>query len=263
MSKRSYSQAGFDTLVRHTNAKRRRYTGPYNATVINRGALVPRAPRVYRRSQGLGENHYFDATLNNFPCPVQTTSWSATNINPTGFNTLVAPILGDDINNRSGRKIFVKKIRINGILEAAPQVNQSATDAAVYIRMLLYQDMQTNGSQTGVDNLVLSSGAATNATLMHQNTGTLRRFKVWKDKTFIFQNPAIVALTAAGTTAAQQGLTKSFKWNIRPNCYMNFNIVNGGTIADIVDNSFNMIANATSGAIAVNISYKARAVFSP
>lgn len=266
--KRTYADAGFPILVRTTKPKRYRntkYIPPRR--IVN---LTPRAgPPMVRympRTPGgqvIAENHYFDSELQGKVVPVQTTSWTATSCNPTGPNTLVAPTQGDDINQRNARRIFVKKIRITGTIKVAAQANQSAGDPGCIVRMILYQDKQTNGSQAGVDNLVISSGAALNATLMHQSTNTFGRFRVWKDKTWVIENPACAALTSAGTTLVQQGLVKYFKWSIKPNCYMNFNITNGGTVADIVDNSFNIIANADNGSLGPTLDYKCRAVFTP
>lgn len=173
--------------------------------------------------------------------------------------TLFAPIQGDDIANRTGRKVFVKKIRISGIIQVAQQATQSICDNAVNIRMIVFQDMQTNGAQAS-PNLVLLSGAASDAQHMFQNTAGFGRFKMMKDKSIIMQNPSVLGPTT-GALVAQNGLSRNFKMSFSPNCYVNFNATNGGTVADIIDNSWHLAANADSAGLAATITYKVRTVF--
>lgn len=230
-----------------------------------RPAPVARAPmRSYiNRTPGgqiTADNHYFDAEKTVTNIAATLTAWTGSEYDPATLNTLFAPQLGDDISNRAGRKCYVKKIRINGIINCDRQVNQTVADAPATVRLLLVQDMQTNSTQAQGED-VLESGTASDAIDMFQNLKNLGRFKVWKDKTFILQNPNMA--TDGANQAMVQGLARKFKFTIKPNCWVNFNATNGGTVADIVDHSWHIIANTTSTTMVPSITYKVRTVFSP
>lgn len=223
-------------------------------------------PRVYvARTPGgqiTADNHYFDTERTITSVSANTTAWTGTEYDPntTAMLCLFAPVIGDDISNRMGRKIFVKKIRINGILNVGVQAAQGAGDAPAVVRIILYQDKQTNGSQSQGED-VIASGAGSDAIDMFQNVANLGRFRVWKDKTFTLQNPNMG--TDGVSTFATQGIARKFKMTIRPNCWVNFNATNGGTVADIVDNSFHLIANTPSAQLVPSLTYKVRTVFKP
>jgi len=48
--------------------------------------------------------------------------------------------------NREGRKIEVYKIKIRGFVNVLAKATQNSADEAVYVRILLVQDLQTNGA---------------------------------------------------------------------------------------------------------------------
>jgi len=143
-----------------------------------------------------------------------------------------------------------------------PQANQTATDAGSYIRLMLVQDKQSNGTQMTGTQLMTSPGVASTilAVTTFQNIDNFGRFKVLKDKTILIQNPAV---SFDGTNVEQQGLIRKFKMTYKPRkpIDVRFNAVNGGTIADIVDNSWHLLANNSSTDLNPNISYNCRVCF--
>lgn len=261
MSKRSRSDAGF-ARSKQGSAKSRKTNGsggggtivqvPQTSAPIR--LFVPRTPG----GQIVSENHYFDAELNTNTITPNGTSWTGTEYDPAVPLNLCSPTIGDDITNRTARRIFVKKIRIQGQVFQNAQTTQSAADDAVYVRIVVYQDKQTNGSQAQGEQL-LSSGTSLDAIDMYQNTANLGRFRVLKEKRIHLENPNIVGLTGAYVV---NGLSRSFKFNIPINQFTNFNSGNTGTITDIIDNSYHIVANISGGTgVTTSITYKSRAVF--
>lgn len=222
-------------------------------------STVPRTRGPY----GYGEMKYFDTTRTATAVNAST-NWAGTSSPPNSGtpNTLVAPVVGSAIDQRIGRMIKLYKLSVRGMIYVAPQTNQIFSDNASQIRILLVQDMQTNGTQADGDIIMTPPATADTrqVVLAHQNIGSLGRFRVWKDKTVVLQNPNGMY---DGTNVEQQGLVKPFKFKLsfKKGIEVRFNAVNGGTIADIVDNSFNIYASTSSADLAPTMVYRARAYY--
>jgi len=150
-------------------------------------------------------------------------------------------------------------MKITGRIDCAAQANQVDIDSASMCRLLLVQDKQTNAAQLNSED-VITSGAASGATLMFQNPAFFGRFNVLKDKRWIFQSPTV---SWDGTNLEQGGLQKFFKWNIKfkKPVVVHFNATNGGTIADIIDNSFHVIGGCSNNSLAPTVTYKCRSTY--
>lgn len=238
------------------SAKRSRRNPPFRGTakpimVIQRPPGNPRA---------LTERKYFDSTVDNVAMTDISLSWASARLDPTTLSTLFAPTQGDSYNNRDGRKVLLAGIRINWQCDIATQTNQSAADAGSKVRLLLVQDLQTNGVQLNSED-VITSGSAKAGVCMHQNPAYFGRFKVWKDKVFVMENPAMTN-NASATTIQQNGLTRFGKWklNFKKPIPINYNTGNAGTVADIVDNSFHIIGGYAGG-LTPNFSAHIRCIF--
>lgn len=250
-------------LVERPGARRRRIGPRGPQGTFRRANMVLRPGGPVKSSRG-EENHYFDTERTVTAIASNTASWTGTEYDPntSAMLCLFAPVIGDDIFNRTGRKIFVKKIRISGVITIAPQTAQTTTDTASNIRIIVYQDKQTNITQSQGED-VISSGAASDAIHMHQNTNNFGRFRIWYDKLYVLANPNMVNVGATPATFEQNSLIKNFKISISPKCDVHYNVTNGGTVADVVDNSFHLIANVGNASLAPNITYKVRTVFAP
>lgn len=179
-------------------------------------------------------------------------SWISTTIVPSPQDCLFAPTNGSQYDQRIGRRCSVKKIFIRGLIdyERHYQVGnwQSSPNT---VRILLVQDMQTNGVQMD-GSMVLETPenpASTLPGLVHcapQNLANLGRFRILKDKTFVLQNPNMNGNASLNGIEANF-LQKPFKFTYKPlhPIEVNFNQTSGGDIADIVDNSFHIIAHST------------------
>jgi len=244
--------------ARAAAARARQYNNIPRGVIYRQPQRITTKRFVNRTPGGnvVGDNHYYDVDLYNTPIVSVATTWGLAINDPGTRNCLFCPIQGDDISNRQGRKCFVKKIRINGSV-AIP--GQPGLDPFTNIRVLVVQDMQTNGTQmTG--NLLLNSGSATDGIHMFQSTQNFGRFKILKDKTYNMANRSIAGVTGS----LNEGyMVREFKWVIKPMCWVNFNATNGQTVADIIDNSFHIMVGATDVSSTPVISYKCRVIFTP
>jgi len=217
-----------------------------------------------------GEMKYFDCESTLVAIPVVTTTWVATtmqdpettiNLGDAAVATplcLCAPKVSAALNGRIGRSILVHKIKVRGHITTAAQAAQAGADPASYIRLMLVQDMQTNAAQmTGAQ--LLNDGSAADATInAFQNPNNFGRFRVLKDKTIVMGDPS--GFNDAAGTGAVNGLVRPFKMsiNFKNPVKVQFNATNGGTVADIVDNSFHIVAGANTISMAPTLSYYSR-----
>lgn len=261
MSKRSYGNAGLTRVYAAGTFK-----APRRATYASTGGSATFVPRAgyssVARTRGAsvqGEMKYFDTEVAGGAIP-SIAAWTGTEFDPTTFNTLCVPTVGAAINQRIGKAIKVMKIKINGIITVAAQSDAAAADGGSKVRLILYQDKQTNAAQAQGEQVMTPSTAAANAPNVFQNIDNFGRFVVLKDKTIIMENPN---LTYDGTNVEQNGILKPFKFTVKfkTPVQVRFNATNGGSVADIVDNSFHVIANCSSTGLLPNINYVCRVCY--
>lgn len=210
------------------------------------------------------ERKYFDTTLANTAIPASA-DWTATEFDlvlPANTFNLCSPGPGTAINQRVGRKILVHAIKIRGVLNFTIVTAQTQVPASPTIRLVVFQDKQTNGAQAQGEQIMAAPGtaAAQNAISSYQNLANFGRFQVLKDKVYRFNDGVAVNNASATTVSADYGsIPFKFNINFRKPVVVHFNATGTALVADIVDNSFHIIANAdTAGS---GISYEARAVY--
>lgn len=218
-------------------------------------------PRSLGNPRAITERKYFDSQCT-ISIPATTTNFASAEADPTTLNTLFAPTQGDDFNQRTGRKVQVLSIKIMGHINVSAQADQTAADNSSLIRLLLVQDKQTNATQLNSED-VLTSGDGSLAVNYFQNPAFFGRFRVLKDKRIVIGNPS---MSFDGTNIEQAGLIRPFKMSIkfRKPVVVHYNSTNGGTVADIVDNSFHVLAgtnNAGAGTLTPQLNYKVRTTF--
>lgn len=227
--------------------KRQKTRGGYSSVARTRGAAVT------------GEMKYFD-TLKNAVAIPNSTDWTATELDPTTYNTLVCPIVGSGVDQRIGKSIKVMKIKIRGSIICAAQTGQATEDEASVIRLILHQDKQTNSTQAQGEDVMANAADGVMNPLSFQNINNFGRFRVLKDKTWQLQQPGTVW---NGANVLQSGLAMHFKWTIkfRYPVVIRFNATNGGTVADIVDNSFHIIGTTSSVSLVPKLYYQSRVCY--
>jgi len=238
--------------------QKRRSAGPKNKRPKKRArtgySTVPRTRGVYAK----GEMKYFDAGIALTAIP-SVAAWTGTEFDPVTLNTLCVPTVGAAINQRIGREVKVMKIKIRGHIVCASQSGQAVQDNPTQIRLALVQDMQTNATQAQGEQVFTPTSLTDTAPLTFQNIDNFGRFKVLKDKSILIQNPN----STFGATVSQCGLITQFKMNVnfRVPVSVRFNATNGGTVADIVDNSFHVMANSSSVELVPQLAYLVRVCY--
>lgn len=253
---RTYQRPGFGTPRTRPGARgtpiryaRRTYGRVgYPSVARTRGAAVQ------------GEMKYYDASQY-ANVPVVTTTWPAANVSdPTTVLSLVNPVQGAGINERVGRKIKLMKLKVRGYIEIPKQSVSATSDDSTFIRIMLVKDCQTNATQMQAAQLMSGASDAHITIASFQSTENFGRFTVLKDKMIPIGN---ANMTGAAGAIEQSGLVRPFKFNItfKYPVLINFNGTSGGTIADIVDNSFHIVAATNLLALAPKIVYYSRACY--
>jgi len=254
----SYKQA---SKRQTTKASGGRVRKGYSSTARTRGAAAT------------GEMKYMDSELQLAAIGVCTTTWVAgTNADPTTTlnlgsaavatpANLCSPTVGAALNQRIGRSILVHKIKVRGTIVCGSQTPANGGETASKVRILLVQDGQTNaGLMTGAQ-LLRDGGVATTTINSFQNPDNFGRFRVLKDVSFVMQDPN--AYTDAVPAPAMNGIKRNFKFNVnfKKPVKVQFNATNGGTGADIVDNSFHIFAGTDAAALTPTLSYYCRVAY--
>lgn len=247
-----------NSYTRKPKAKRVRTTS---------GALVTQSrvfiPRSFGNPMAYGENKYFDAerTIADLTV-IAGATWASCEVDPTAIGALFAPTQGTGFNNREGRKVWVKKIKVKGFINWGFNTGLTAGDEGNLIRMLLLVDKQTNAIQFNSEDVLESGGATANPTISaYQNPAFFGRFIILKDKTW---GKGVRTVSWDGTNMEEFGKRIPFKWNInfKKPMVVHFNATNGGTVADIVDNSFHIMAAQYKDETGGNsVNYKSRVVY--
>lgn len=205
---------------------------------------VPRTRGPY----SFGEMKYFDTLINNSSI-VTSQNWANTELPPNVGtpNTLFCPTQGSAINQRIGRKVKLYKLRLRGVVSISIQTNQTVADMAPVMRFILVHDSQTNGTQAQGEDIMDNQSSTSNemAVCAFQSLASLGRFRILKDVK-IKCDP--IQAVYDGTNIEQYGQTYQFEMNciFKKPIEVSFNATNGGTISDIVDNSFGLYGITTN-----------------
>lgn len=240
-----------DYYERPVQKKRRYYTPKKRFVNAPVRQYVPRTLGPL----AVSESKYFDSYLSSATISEQN-NWQSSELDPTTLNTLFCPTEGSDIDNRIGRKVSLYKLALRGVIRGSYAVGQANILTSPAFRIILYQDMQTNGVQSQGEELMAAPGTANTSLAFStfQNLSNLGRFKVLKD---LVLRPRIVTAavdtsnSGTGVNTSTQGYSDIiFKIVVKfkKPVVVKFNATNGGTIGDIVDNSFHLIGIKSNSA---------------
>lgn len=241
--------------------KRRRYgVTPYKYRRYKPAYVRPGYGAIGRTPGGavLGEMKYFDTAVSNRTVN-SVAAWTGTTLDPTTFNTLCVPVVGAAYNQRIGKEINIIKLKIRGqfVLKNADPANAVGP---VVIRYGIFQDMQTNATQADGNLVMTPTTTAEQAPHTFQNIDNFGRFKVLKDKQGVIQDPNMV-----GTENVHDinGKTVCFKMTLKFHkpIQVRFNQTNGGSVADIIDNSLHFFANSNKADGQLVVHYLCRVCF--
>jgi len=246
------------TVRRGRTYKRRRFNSLIPGAGYNRNRYRF-TPRSLGNPLAVTERKYFD-TDRAANVAVLSTDWSGTLANPTSLNTLFCPSLGTAVYQRIGRQVNVARLAIRGNVGLSSFYASGLSPKPGYlVRVLVFIDQQTNGVIASAPQ-VINSASTTDPVDMFQNYDTFGRFKVLKDVTFKFYYPSVFV---DSTSTNFNGMTQTFHWEFKfnPPLRIRFNGNNNGTVADIIDNSFNIMAGTTAAASQAFLDFKCRTVY--
>lgn len=219
---------------------------------------VPRSRGIY----AAGEMKYFDSHLSGATVP-EGNDWTSTELDPATLLTLFAPSEGPAINQRIGRKVNVHKISVKGMIVSSTLADQADPVASSPVRLVLVQDTQTNATQLSGEDVFAAPGAANSALVVSsfQSLAQSGRFKILKDKILIHPVPLCGTDGANTVSVSQNPIVFKFTYKFATPVVVRFNATNGGTIADIVDNSWHMLGTKGGTTFTSGISYAARTYY--
>lgn len=245
------------------SAKKRYRRGRYVATRRYRPQYVRPGYGLVGRTPGgavLGEMKYFDTAVNQSIVP-NLASWVGSTIDPSPYNTLCVPVVGAAFNQRIGKEINIVKLKIRGQFVLSGVEASGIAQQPIVIRYGIFQDMQTNATQAGGNLVMTPVTNASQVPFTFQNIDNFGRFKVLKDKQCIIQDPNLVG---SDTVHDMNGKTVCFKMTVKfyKPIQVRFNQTNGGTVADIIDNSLHFYANCNStGTLIPSVTYLSRVCY--
>jgi len=252
-------------------ATKRVRTGIYvSPVVVNRRAAPRRRTYTRRFTMRTGgvraqtETKYFTRAIAEKPITNLNLNgdWTGTEVDPAG-DSLFSPGPGSAYNQREGKKVWVKKIKIRGrIIRQAASGGEDSPTYASSVRLIWYMDKQSNGTQSQGEQVISSATLAGGAIDAFQNIDNFGRFKVFKDKTFTFSNPNF---SWDGSEYDSGGDIKHFKFTKNFSRYplkVDYNTGGNADISDVVDNSFHLLAGSIgTGGQTHTIIYTVRVVF--
>lgn len=189
------------------------------------------------------EHKYFDTSLTNSAVVIDA-NMTGLQKDPATLLTLFCPQAGDDAESRDGRAAMVDEIHVKG------EINFQGSEGGVYpstggaVFLALVQDTQTNAAQCASQDVYTNKTASVMAShLPLRNPNGWTRFNTLKTEMITKKNDAITQAGANDFSWNEQ--IYPFEWYVKfPKPIMvRFNNVNGGTVADIVDNSWHIIAS--------------------
>lgn len=91
---------------------------------------------------------------------------------------------GDGDSNRDGRQAFVKSIYLRGQIEWAAATSANTLTPTPFVRVLVLQDVQTNGAQFNAEDCLVDPTDADLDVCAVRNLKFPKRFKILMDQTF-------------------------------------------------------------------------------
>lgn len=232
---------------RHTKRQKTRHG--FSSVARTRGGAV------------MGEMKYFDTERGLTAIPASQ-NWTGTEFDPATFLTFCVPVVGSAVNQRIGKQIKILKWKIRGLIWQAAITNVTVADNPTGVRLILFQDKQTNSAQAQGEQLMTDPTVDEPSTCFSsfQNIDNFGRFKVLKDK---WIRMPINNATYDGTNVEQGGAFVPWKFNIRfrKPIVVRFNSTNGGTVADIIDNSLHLVATVINADMVPQIAYCSRVCY--
>lgn len=158
------------------------------------------------------------------------------------FTLLNGLVPGTDFNNRIGRKVFLNSFYVRGFCRNSDDGTGGSTSPGDLWRMIIFMDMQPNGSAPAVTDLLVSASSASQLNMNNRD-----RFKVLCDKQYT--TGPWTFLGSGGYWASADGASHAIKKYKRVSAETIYNAGTAGTIADIISGALYMFWIGTSAAV--------------
>jgi hypothetical protein len=234
--------------------RRRRKATPYKKQVMKR-VYVPRNIRTggYMNI----EKKFFDTARAN----VLPVSFATGQFSPLTLNCLYAPTQGTGPSNRVGNKTLIHSLHFKGEFKTELLTDSSSTSRlqpAMYLAIVL--DQQSNGAQALPTDVWATPLSNQQDLSPFRNIENGKRFKVLHSE--VITVPLMMTQRTATNystvgSRAFVNINKNFKKPIEVR-----HIANGGTVADIAENSLQVFAYVRDAAHSDQFIYQARIRFS-
>lgn len=241
-----------------TSGRRRSAARPSFKSTSRTKASLRRSNWVPSGLMGV-ERKFFDSTKAETNI-TGSTDMTSLEFDPATLNCLNAPTQGTGASNRSGDFYTIDSCEVSGKITCAQQADQTAADLAPVVKVYLVLDKYTNAAQLNSEDVFTNpSASATQSVNPFRVVKNESRFKILDSVMLQIEPPT---MSYDGTNVEQSGQTHTFvlrkRWvgGLRVSC-----IANGGTVADIRDNSLHVIAVTNSSNSAPQIAYNARIRF--
>lgn len=204
------------------------------------------------------ERKFFD-TSKTATAVAASTDMSSAEYDPTG-SCLNYPVQGSGASTREGDFYYIDSVEVSGWCGASAQVDQTGADQAPVVKAYLVLDKFTNAAQLNSEDVFVNpSGSNTLCANPFRNIKNESRFDIL-DSVYLQMTPP--TLSYDGTNIEQSGQTHSFVLRKRFSPPLKVSCVaNGGSVADIRDNSLHVIATANNTNFAPVMAYNARIRF--
>ena len=247
-------------MGRNERLKRARQQQRLARATLARKGQITRSRGVFRTGGTLQlETNFFDSVRTNV---VLTNPTNATGgeVSPNTIGCLNGVPQGDTSSNRSGSKILMKSIFINGSVHISDADSITSAQASPTIFIAPVLDTQTNGAQLNSEDVYSNVNATPDAAITPlRNMSYTERFKVLKTKTITLKPTQ----TFDGTDIARSGCSRPFKMkvNLRD---MQTKFQTGtttGYVGTIIDNSLHMLAWCDDDDMGPALTYASRLRF--
>ncbi len=190
---------------------------------------------------------------------VTNSDGTAGEANPSATIALNTIVQGDGGSNRDGRNCIVKALHLKGIINVPAQANVTSLDQSPAIFIAIVLDHQTNGALLASENVYINPGASTiTGCSLQRNLDFVKRFKVLKTIKMLIPQ---MQPSWDGTNIEVTGAMIPFEMHLPSlNIKTNYSATTE-SIANITDNSLNVIAWTTSTTYAPTLSYNCRVRF--
>ncbi len=181
--------------------------------------------------------------------------------NPTVLRMITTPSVGDDESQRDGKHIIVKSVHVMGTISLPSVANLTAGIPPATGFVALIQDTMTAGAEVNSEDLFVNPGAqVVDMNQAHRNLLFGKRFKVLKLLKYSINAPPV----HDGTNVETMGAKRRFEWWIPSiNMHVNFNAGTTDSVANVVDNSLQILGFCSTNANqpTTQLSYTARVRF--